>query len=137
MKGRIITFAETTPAFVAGAKTVTRREWKPNYAKTFYAGETLQAWDKNPRTRQGHRIGTIRLTHAPDLEWSEAIPAEDYAREGFTYLEERGLTLFGGKTPREVWDAWHADPLFLWVVRFEVVAVFDEALEMHRLEVTP
>lgn len=128
---RIIAFAETTPALLAGAKTVTRREWNHKYARTFTAGELLQAWDKNPRTRQGKRVATIRLTAAPVWQAARDVPPEDYAAEGFAYLDAHGLMLgpvAGTKrrsTPGEVWDSWiTAPPEFgLWVVRFELVGV--------------
>lgn len=119
---RIITFAETTAALLAGTKTVTRREWKPAYARTFTAGEMLQAWDRNPRTGKGKRVGTIRLTAAP--QWEDAPPPPgDFAAEGFEYMTAHGTTLFGGVTPGAVWAQWCREPAGLWVVRFELIGV--------------
>ena len=120
---KIISFAETTPALLAGAKTVTRREWTEKHARSFKAGELVQAWSKGPRVKGAKRIGTVRLTGAPYLEWSCEAGDEDYDAEGFTYLAERGLTLFGGVTPRDLWAHWQANQVPLWVVRFELVEV--------------
>src|SRR4051794_26432107 len=96
---RIIAFAETTPALLAGAKTVTRREWNDRYAQSFKAGEILQAWDKSPRTGKGKRVGLIRLTEVPRKERANEIRPSEYVAEGFLYMREHGLTLFGGKSP--------------------------------------
>lgn len=122
---RIITFAETTQALLAGRKTVTRREWKDSYAATFKRGELLQAWDKNPRTRQGKKVAIIRLAAVPEHQRARDIPDEDWDAEGFGYMADRGLTLFGGMTPYAVYVAWQmADSSeLLWVVRFELVEV--------------
>lgn len=38
---KIISFAETTPALLADAKTVTRREWAEKHARSFKAGERV------------------------------------------------------------------------------------------------
>lgn len=120
---RIIAFAETTPALLAGAKTVTRRYWNDRYAQSFAAGEMLQAWDKSPRTGKGQRVGTIRLTAAPERQRANEIMPSDWAAEGFAFMEANGLTLFGGKTPGEVYNAWAGAPdsETLWVVRFELI----------------
>ena len=120
---KIISFAETTPALLAGAKTVTRREWTEKHARSFKAGELVQAWSKGPRVKGAKRVGTIRLTATPYQEMSDCVPFEDYDAEGFTYLADHGLTLFGGLTTREVWVTWRMDPHPLWVVRFELVEV--------------
>ena len=123
---RIITFAETTPALLAGRKTVTRRDWKPQYAAKFHAGDELAAWDKNPRTKQGKQVAVIRLTADPVLERASDAPEEDFEGEGFGYMTEHGLRLFGGQKPEEVWAWWQASTQTqLWVVRFELVGVTD------------
>ncbi len=119
----IISFAETTPALLAGAKTVTRREWNPNHARKFTASALVQAWDKTPRVKGAKRVGTIRITQAPYLEMSNLAPIEDFKAEGFEYLNERGLTLFDEMTPTAVWTHWQMNPSPLWVVRFELVGV--------------
>lgn len=119
----ILSFAETTPALLAGAKTVTRREWHPNHARKFTAGALVQAWDKTPRVKGAKRVGTIRLTAAPVLESTSLLRPEDWNDEGFAYMQARGLTLFGGVMPVDVWLDWHEQPRDLWVVRFELVGV--------------
>lgn len=122
---KIISFAETTPALLAGRKTVTRREWTERHARSFSEGELVQAWSKSPRVRGARRVGTIRLTQAPYLEWSNLIPGDDWENEGFLYMEEHGLTLFDGMTPMRVWTNWRVNARPLWVVRFALVEVFD------------
>lgn len=120
---RIIAFAETTPALLAGAKTVTRREWNDRYGQSFKAGEVLQAWDRSPRTGKGKRVAMIRLTEAPTKVRANSVMPSDWRGEGFEYMEQHGLTLFGGKPPGEVYNAWASAPdeHELWVVRFEVI----------------
>ena len=119
----IISYAETTPALVAGRKTVTRREWSDNHARKFTPGQPVQAWNKTPRVKGARRVGTVRITRSPYREMSDQIPDEDWEGEGFAYMEEHGLYLFGGLTPRQVWTLWHEKPSPLYVVRFEVVGL--------------
>lgn len=118
----ILSFAETTPALLAGAKTVTRREWHPNHARKFTAGALVQAWDKTPRVKGAKRVGTIRLTASPVLESTSLLRPEDWADEGFEYMTEHDQAVFGER-PLDVWLDWVTRPRDLWVVRFELVGV--------------
>lgn len=62
---RIISFAWTTPALLAGRKTCTRRDWTYGYAANFALGEEVAAYDRSPRAF-GQRVATIRLTALPE-----------------------------------------------------------------------
>lgn len=115
---KIISFAWTSAALLAGRKTVTRRDWTVGYAQSFSAGELVQAYDRSPRAG-GKRIATIRLTKKPYVEEASKAPDEDWEGEGFAYLTERGFTLHG-TTPQQMWDAWMQENPLLWVVRFEM-----------------
>ncbi len=116
---KIVSFAHTSPALVAGRKTVTRRDWKPKHASSFRKGEIVQAWDKSPRFG-GKKIAEIRLTQAPYLESTADAPDADYEAEGFQYLQERFLPI-DGVAAITFWRLWHDDPAMLYVVRFELV----------------
>jgi len=122
----IIAFAHTTPALLAGRKSVTRRAWCARTValarRQFAEGKLIDAWDKSPRAH-GRKVATIRLTEEPRLERTREIPDSDFEAEGFGFMEERGILL--GKEPvREVWDAWRANERsVLVVVRFEVVSI--------------
>jgi hypothetical protein len=118
---RAISFAWTTPALLAGQKTVTRRDWKDRYAASFRAGDLVAAYDRQARFG-GNRVAMIRLLRAPYKESTADAPDSDYEAEGFTYLEGIGA-LVDGVTPRVLWRAWHVYPKYLWVVRFELAAV--------------
>ncbi len=118
---RIISFAWTTPALLAGRKTVTRRDWRTSYAALFARGDLVQAYSQNPR-HGGRQVATIRLTRDPYLESTSRVAPADYVDEGFAYLEGIGAKV-NGMTPRELWESWHVDPQDLWVIRFEVVRV--------------
>lgn len=117
---KIISFAKTTPALLAGRKTRTRREWSAKHAARFKAGELCQAWDHVPRVKGAKRVGTIRLTAAPRWEAKGApVPMDDWEREGFAYLWEIGAM------PSELKDLWldwiiHGST-GLWVVDFDPV----------------
>jgi hypothetical protein len=116
---KTISFAWTTAALLAGEKTVTRRDWKPQYAARFQEGDLLAAYDRQPRFG-GKRVATIRLTQTPYLESTEYAPTQDYVAEGFKYLDERGI-LVDGLTPPRLWRAWKLLPRELYVVRFRLV----------------
>lgn len=113
----IISFAWTTPALLAGAKTVTRREWKPEYASRFKVGMLVDAWDRSPRTGKGKKVATIRLTRDPYLQWTDDLPRSHYEREGFVWMEENGLE----GSVRDTLGEWNMRPRFIWVVEFELV----------------
>lgn len=124
----IISFAWTTPALLAGRKTVTRREWPAHYARRFKAGTVHQAWSRSPRCRVGaYHVADIRLLEAPYLECSTDIPPSDWEAEGFAYLESIGATMDGVR-PQDLWDVWLLNPRDLYVVRFELVRVIPNHL---------
>lgn len=57
---KIISFAKTTAALLAGHKSVTRRYWNPRHALSFKPGEIVQAWDKSPRFG-GKMVAEIKI----------------------------------------------------------------------------
>jgi len=118
---RIISFAWTTPALIALAKTCTRRDWDDDYARTWHKGDFAQSWDHLPRAH-GRQVGVVELTNHPVKEWTNLIPSTDWEAEGFQYLTDYGCTLHG-MTPQQVWDDWHTNPRKLWVIRFKLVSV--------------
>lgn len=120
---KIISFAWTTPAIKARRKSVTRREWNPEYAARFMKGELLTGYDRSPRFK-GKPICKIRLLDAPQRQWSNHIPESDWEAEGFAYLESIGAKC-GWETPRGIWENWRSDPILLYVVRFAIVEVFN------------
>src|SRR3990172_739702 len=118
---KAIAFAWTTPALLAGRKTVTRREWDDRYAAQFHCGDLVAAWDRQPRYGR-HRVAVLKLTTQPIKESTASAPPEDYEREGFLWMETHGL-LLAGVSPEEVWRSWHEDPQDRWTIRFELVEV--------------
>ena len=116
---RIISFAWTTPALLAGRKTCIRREWDDKYAQGFHEGDLVAAYDKSPRYG-GKRVATIRLRDNPYQQSTMKVPFSDWEKEGFAYLAEIGAKV-NGKTPHEVWDHWLTHNQMVWVVRFELV----------------
>jgi len=121
---KAISFAWTTPALLAGRKTVTRREWDDRYAAQFRAGDLVAAYDRQPRYG-GKAVAHIRLTETPYRESTALLPDEDWVGEGFAYLESIGRKV-NGLTPRELWEAWRLEPAILYVIRFELVEVVAE-----------
>ena len=120
---RNISFAWTTPALLAGRKTVTRREWNDDYARSFREGDLVAAYDRQPRFK-GKQIGVIRLTEKPCF--TDALPEQDWEGEGFEYLTSIGATV-NKFTPRQMWESWRTERPKLWVVRFEVVELTPES----------
>lgn len=131
---KIISFAHTTAALLAGHKTVTRRYWKPRHAASFKPGEIVQAWDKSPRYG-GKKVAEIKI----NAVYKEPIidaHGDDYEKEGFKYMCDNKIPLYkqGNNLvyPDAVyWRAWtHTkDPRFTepYVVRFEVTEIFISA----------
>jgi len=114
-----ISFSWTTTAFLAGAKTVTRRDWKDSYAKTFKKGEIVAAYDKQRRFG-GRKIGLIKLTKDPYKQSTVELTDEDWWAEGMDVLESEGR-LVDGLMPSDFWLRWQTEPVDLWVVNFEII----------------
>ena len=123
---RIVSFAWATPALLAGAKTVTRRDWRPRYAEQFRAGDEVLAYDRSPRYG-GKPVARIRLTQRPYRESTRQAPPSDYQAEGFAHLEALGVKV-DGLAPAVLWRAWHMQPRVVWVVRFELLEVLEPLL---------
>jgi hypothetical protein len=125
----IISFGWTTPALIAGAKTVTRRDWTPGHAAHFKAGMLVDAWNTSPRNVKGnpHKVAVIRLTTTVEREYVRDAPQGDYEAEGMEYLTSIGATL-DGLTPTVFWARWLCDNPDLYVVRFEVVEYMEGLL---------
>lgn len=124
---KIISFSWTSPAILALAKTVTRRDWKLRHAESFKKDEIVQAWDKSPRFK-GKKIGIIRLLREPYLESTCKMPMTDYVYEGFEYLDEHPELISpaakraGFKPPLiTAFEHWKSAGEMLYVVRFEIV----------------
>lgn len=127
----IISFGWTTPALLAGAKTVTRRQWTPKHAAHFKAGMLVDAWNTSPRNVKGYprKVAVIRLTETPGLEFTKDAAISDFKEEGFAYLQANGLKV-DGLTPLQLWERWHIPEFHtaLYVVRFEVVEYMEGPL---------
>ncbi len=122
----IISFAHTTPALLAGEKTVTRREWSPEHAARFRAGQMVDAYDRSPRNG-GKRVATIRITSIT-REPMSAMPDGDYEAEGFAYLEAHGIgSAAGHDTSRRGFEEWRQAGTDAYVVRFELVEIDNRA----------
>jgi hypothetical protein len=121
----IISFAYTTPALLAGAKTVTRRDWKPEHAERFLIGHPVDAYDRSPRNG-GRKVAVVSITSVK-RESIARMPDSDYEAEGFRWLHEHytvppkssGFPDFS----RATFDAWRESGAVLYVVRFELVRV--------------
>jgi len=120
---RIISFAHTTPALIAGEKTVTRRNWKTDYAFQFKEGMHLQAWNKSPRYK-GIKVAEIVLTCDPFREYTKAMPDIDYKNEGFKWMLLNDVKLGNILPTYKYWFDWKRRNELLWVVRFELVKIF-------------
>lgn len=119
---RIISFAWTTPALIAGQKTVTRRDWSDDYARKFRAGDEVIAYDRSPRVG-GQPVARLRLTHDVRRESNIAAPDSDYEAEGFAYLSALPDGKFAGYT-REAFAHWRITTGTSQVIRFEVIEVY-------------
>lgn len=150
---KIISFAYTTPALLAGRKTVTRREWKDSWAERFKKDEFVQAYDKDARYG-GKKVAVIQLTEKPYKEELIKMPFADYEGEGFRYLDENPemMKKFLGKSYnpnagklKTIYGAIIRDDIgyrsmrhnflywkllnpgeFLWVVRFRLIETFEQ-----------
>ena len=59
--GIISSFHDTTPAFIAGRKGRTRREWADSHAAKFHVDTIFQAYDRSPRVSGAKKVGMGRI----------------------------------------------------------------------------
>jgi uncharacterized protein YqfB (UPF0267 family) len=127
---KIISFAKTTAALLAGHKTVTRRYWKPSHAAMFKRGDIVQAWDKSPRYG-GKKVAEIKIITVYQEDKINA-PDDDYEKEGFKYMCDAGIKIdnsWGLPTPT-YWYAWKLENReefkTVWVIRFELLQIINK-----------
>ena len=112
----VISFAWTSEAFKAGRKVKTRREWSDDYAQKFHIGDCCKAYDKQPRFG-GQQIGMLQVRSLA-YEDISIMPESDYEAEGFLYMEEQGLKIWG-KDPRQAFEDWRNKGGWYWVLGFK------------------
>ena len=126
----IISFAWTTPALLAGVKTVTRRTWNRRYAEQFarlveFGGSTrVDAYDRSPRNG-GRKVATIALVTVAH-EQGYRLTASDREREGVTWSERNGIAVPEGAATWDEWwrlfrDGWATAPEGGYRVEFELI----------------
>ena len=117
---KIISFAWTSVALLAGRKSRTRRKWDDKYAARFKVGDMLQAWDRSPRFG-GKRIGTIEVVGIKK-EDIYLMPPEDFEKEGFAYFEQNGLKI-RGQDPRAAFFEWRDQGGLYYVLDFRLISI--------------
>jgi hypothetical protein len=129
-----LVFGWTTPALLAGAKSVIRLPAGDRSVPHWRAGALVTAYQRAP-ARGGRPVAIVQLTHDPVLEPLPSMPDDDYEAEGWHWLHEHRALLPGWITASDfgpdAFRQWRARPATLWVVRFRLVAaaVADQAAE--------
>jgi hypothetical protein len=105
----IISFAWTTPALLAGAKTVTRRNWLAAHGSRFHAGDLVDAWDRSPRAN-GKKVATIRIKEVVEERgvWMES---NEIFREGVMWCKRHGIAV---PDRQPSWDEWWSAFKIAW-----------------------
>ncbi|AVQ10684.1 Uncharacterized protein XB16_0337 [Leptospira santarosai] len=119
---KIISFGYTTAPLLAGRKTITRREWKDEYALTFRPGEIVQAYDKSPRFG-GKKIGELKISWIVKL-YLRNMPDSDYEEEGFAWLDENPEFIHKNFILKDMWKYFRMWRMFgkeSWAIKFEPV----------------
>ena len=127
-------FAWTTPALLAGAKTVARVPSTDRRLARWRTGMLVTAYNRAPH-KGGHPVAVVQLTADPALEPLGAMPDSDYDAEGWRWLHEHRALLPRWVTASDfdphAFQEWRSRAAEMWVVRFRVVAVAtaDQAAE--------
>lgn len=118
-----ISFAWTTPALLARAKSATRRMWAPSHAAKFRAGQIVDAYDRSPRLG-GRRVATIRIARDP---WKQRTglmdDVVDYEREGIRHMAMLSDLAPDGSRWHDWWHSWKRADELVYVVEFQVIEV--------------
>lgn len=113
-----IAFSFTSPALLAGVKTVTRRAWSPRHAAQFHAGDVVTAYDRSPRNH-GRPVAKIQLVCDPYVENTSQMTLASYEREGLIWLHEHGYAV-----PDDLrLNAWRDRAEDVYVIEFDLVDV--------------
>ena len=135
MNMNIISMAYTTPAWVNQAKTITRRNWNPNYASRFRKDQILRAYSSSP-LGGGVPLGEMRLTDVPQFRrTSTASLQEMYEKEGFRFLDMEYQKFTGKK--ELLWDAtrrWIEADVWVWEIPFEITKVYPRVVDKYSHE---
>ncbi|CAA9241914.1 MAG: hypothetical protein AVDCRST_MAG77-1585 [uncultured Chloroflexi bacterium] len=129
-----LVFGWTTPALLAGAKSVHRLPSTDRSVRHWHAGMLISAYQRAP-ARGGRPVAVVQLTEDPSLEPLPSMPDDDYDAEGWRWLHEHRSMLPAWITSSDfgidAFRQWRARPASLWVVRFRLVAaaVADQATE--------
>jgi hypothetical protein len=115
---KIVSFAWTSPALLAGEKSRTRRKWADKHAAQFRPGDKVQAWDRSPRFK-GKLIAVIEILGIK-YEDIRLMPDSDFILEGFAYFEKRGL-MIRGRIPRTAFEEWRKEGGFYYVIDFRLI----------------
>lgn len=101
---------------LTGAKTVSRRFWKPrtaeNWVNAWRKGNRIhQAWSSAPFVKGAHLIGHIRLSCEPYQEALKDMPESDILKEGGFWRNKEEF----------IYDIGDGDEnKIVWVVRWDV-----------------
>ncbi|MCE9500836.1 MAG: hypothetical protein K8R21_10105 [Leptospira sp.] len=121
---KIISFGYTADPYIAGVKSVTRRNWLDKYALQFDPPEIFSGYDKSPRFggKKAKESRLISLTK----EHISTMPDSDYEAEGFKWLDEHPQFIHkiykDFSSMHQFFLAWRKLDKFYWVVRFEDVS---------------
>ncbi|MDI7157166.1 hypothetical protein QMM53_11520 [Leptospira santarosai] len=123
---KIISFGFTAAPLLARRKTITRREWKDEYALKFRQGEIVQAYDKSPRFG-GKKIGELKISWIVKSHLRD-MPDTDYEEEGFAWLDENPEFIHksfilndGTKDMWKYFRMWRMSGKESWAIKFEPV----------------
>lgn len=129
----ILSFGWTWPAFVARAKSCTRRIWTPSYLARWQGlFGPFQAYAQSPRFG-GKCVGHGRVRGGIGVEDLSAMPDADYEAEGFAWfhahphlIPKAGRKMFN-TCARQDFDRWRQEGGQVCVVRFDIIDVADWA----------
>ena len=109
----------TADAYLAGVKSVTRRDWKPSHAAKFKPGDVVRVLDKGRRSG-GMPIGELKVISCI-YESTLDAPMTDWTDEGFQWMTDHGL-MVNGHEPFLFWRSWQLSPKELWTLRFRALS---------------
>jgi len=128
-----IPFTWTTPALLAGQKSVIRRDWLEEEVADFQVGRFAWAYDYIPQAGDAP-IAVIRFTNDPIREPTSLLTDHDYEKEGFAFLERFAFPIPEHVHPlREFFHLWKSMDIPLWVLRYEVVELTPEGRRLAEL----
>ncbi len=115
-----ISMGWTTPAFLAGKKTETRRNWTDKHAAKFKIGRSIEVWDKSPawinHKVKPRKVGKLIIIDIFKEMMTPYTFYNSFVAEGFCFISQTN-----NEKVIKIKKKWENNNNYLWVLKFKKI----------------